>query len=92
MRLGADSWLFFKVAEKNDEAMLLLKEVECGKHHLIVSVLSFGEIKVVMYRRGKPELAEEVIIFFLSVSFDQTFLFKRKVWLRTLLLFPTLKL
>ena len=67
MRLGADSWLFFKVAEKDDATMDLLKEVEHGKHRLIVSVLSFGEIKVGMYRVGKPELAEEAITNFVAI-------------------------
>lgn len=67
MRLGADNWLFFKVAEKDDAAMRLLKEVEHGKHRLIVSVLSFGEIKVGMYRVGKPELAEEAITNFVAI-------------------------
>lgn len=67
MRLGADSWLFFKVAEKDDAAMRLLKEVEHAKHRLIVSVLSFGEIKVGMYRAGKPELAEEAITNFVAI-------------------------
>ena len=62
MRLGADSWLFFKVAEKDDATMLLLKEVESGKHRLIVSVLSLG-----MYRVGKPELAEEAIANFVAI-------------------------
>ena len=67
MRLGADSWLLFKVAEKDDAAILLLKEVEYGKHRLIVSVLSFGEIKVGMYRLGKPQLAEEAIMNFVAI-------------------------
>ena len=67
MRLGADSWLFFKVAEKDDMTMCLLKEIERGKHRLIVSVLSFGEIKVGMYRIGKPELAEEAITNFVAI-------------------------
>jgi len=67
MRLGADSWLLFKVAEKNDDAIHLLREVEHGKHRLIVSVLSFGEIKVGMYRVGKPQLAEEAIMNFVAI-------------------------
>ncbi len=31
MRLGADSWLFFKVAEKDDAAMRLLRVVDKNK-------------------------------------------------------------
>jgi hypothetical protein len=41
-----------QVAEKDDMTMCLLKEIERGKHRLIVPVLSFGEIKVGMYRIG----------------------------------------
>ena len=67
MRIGADSWLLFEIANRDKNAVKLLEEVEIGIHKLFISVLCFGELKVGMYRIGKPEVAERAIIKFLTI-------------------------
>ncbi len=71
MRIGADTYFLVLLANRDNHAQQVFRQVVEGNHELFLSTVSITELSTVLYRKGQPELAEKMkaqLVAFPSVN------------------------
>ncbi|MFQ6118834.1 MAG: type II toxin-antitoxin system VapC family toxin [Methanosarcinales archaeon] len=58
MKIGPDTWFFFKLRDREVNAVNLLEKIISGEITAIVSVITITELYGKMFQLGEPESAE----------------------------------